>query len=658
MFDSFEFHIGKQIDWRQLQELLQEYGYTRVGAVGERGDYAIRGGVLDLFLPVFEAPLRIEFSDNVVETIRTFKPVSGETIEEHQAVILLPKGLEHLRQRRRSVEIGERVPIENFVDLHKGDAVVHVEHGIGIYKGTQKIKTAGGWDDHLVLQYAGGDKLFVPCEQMFLVQRYIGFEGKTPRLSKLGSRLWHLLKEKARKGALSVAQDLLTLQAKRALLEGYQFSADVEWQKGFEESFPYEETPDQLTAVAEVKKDMESPQPMDRLICGDVGYGKTEVAMRAAFKAIMDHKQVVILVPTTILAEQHYQTFSERIKEFPIRVEMLSRFRTPAAQAEIVDGLREGRVDIVIGTHRLLSGDIQFKELGLVIIDEEQRFGVKHKERLKRLRLQVDVLTLTATPIPRTLYLALMGARNMSVINTPPQNRIPVETYVGDWDKEVIQEAIERELGRRGQVFIVHNRIETIDSVAKKIKELVPRARMAVAHGRMSSRELEKIMIGFGRGELDILISTTIIESGIDIPNANTLIVDRADLFGLADLYQLRGRVGRFNRKAHAYFLISNVGATPFDGVYPERSRRAQGKHAPPLPANAAKRLGAIERYTALGSGFKIAMEDLQIRGAGNVLGTEQHGHITAVGFDLYCRLLRGTIEQLKGQQQKLEKAA
>jgi len=650
MFDSYELHIGKQIDWRQFQELLQEYGYTRVGAVGERGDYAIRGGVLDLFLPVFEAPLRIEFSDNVVETIRTFKPVSGETIEEHQAVILLPKGLEHLHQRRRSVdstslttlEIGERVPIENFIDLRRGDAVVHVEHGIGIYRGTQKIKTTGGWGDHLVLEYHGGDKLFVPCEQMFLVQRYIGFEGKTPRLSKLGSRLWQKLKEKAQKGALSVAHDLLTLQAKRTLLEGYQFSADVEWQKAFEESFPYEETPDQLIATAEVKKDMESPQPMDRLLCGDVGYGKTEVAMRAAFKAIMDHKQAAILVPTTILAEQHYQTFSERVKEFPIRVEMLSRFRTPAAQAEIAEGLREGRVDIVIGTHRLLSGDIQFKELGLVIIDEEQRFGVKHKERLKRLRLQVDVLTLTATPIPRTLYLALMGARNMSVINTPPQNRIPVETYVGDWDKEVIQEAIERELGRRGQVFIVHNRIETIDSVAKKIKELVPRARMAVAHGQMNSRELEKIMIRFSHGELDILISTTIIESGIDIPNANTLIVDRADLFGLADLYQLRGRVGRFNRKAYAYFLVSTVGA--YGHTH--------------LPANAAKRLGAIERYTALGSGFKIAMEDLQIRGAGNVLGTEQHGHITAVGFDLYCRLLRGAIEQLKTQQQKLEKAA
>lgn len=644
MFDSFEFHIGKQVDWRQLQELLREYGYTRVGAVGERGDYSIRGGVLDLFLPVFEAPLRIEFSDNVVETIRTFKPLSGETIEEHQAVILFPKGLEHVRHRRRSVEIGERVPIENFVDLRKGDAVVHLEHGIGIYRGTEKIKVTGGWSDHLVLEYHGRDKLFVPCEQMFLVQRYVGFEGKTPRLSKLGSRLWHLLKEKARKGALSVAQDLLTLQAKRSLLEGYQFSADVEWQKAFEESFPYEETPDQLIAIAEVKKDMESLQPMDRLLCGDVGYGKTEVAMRAAFKAIMDHKQVVILVPTTILAEQHYQTFSERIKEFPIRVEMLSRFQTPAAQTEIVDGLREGLVDIVIGTHRLLSGDIQFKELGLVIIDEEQRFGVKHKERLKRLRLQVDVLTLTATPIPRTLYLALMGVRNMSVINTPPQNRIPVETYVGDWDKEVIQEAIERELARQGQIFIVHNHIETIDFVAKKIKELIPRARMAVAHGQMSSRELEKIMIGFSRGKIDILISTTIIESGIDIPNANTLIVDRADLFGLADLYQLRGRVGRFNRKAHAYFLISSVGA----------ARRT----APTLAANAAKRLGAIERYTALGSGFKIAMEDLQIRGAGNVIGTEQHGHITAVGFDLYCRLLQGAIEQLKGQQQKLEKAA
>ena len=635
-FDSYELHIGKQVDWQELQQRLQEYGYSRFTSIAERGDYAIRGGILDLYLPAFEAPVRIEFHGDVVESIRTFNPTDGQTIEEHQTIILLPKGESRWRPRRSSWELGEQIPIENFVDLEIGNSVVHVEHGIGIYRGIEKIKVGHKKMAHWVIEYADGDKLFVPPDQVFLVQRYIGFEGRTPKLSKLGTKYWQRIKEKARAGAFSVAVDLINLQAKRVLSEGYAFSPDAEWQRVFEDSFPYQETKDQLTATSEVKRDMEVARSMDRLLCGDVGYGKTEVAMRAAFKAVMDHKQVALLVPTTILAEQHYQTFSERIKQFPICVEMLSRFKTETEQAQIIKGIREGIVDIVIGTHRLLSGDIQFKDLGLVIIDEEQRFGVRHKEKLKRLRLQVDVLTLTATPIPRTLYLALMGARDMSVINTPPQDRLPVETCVGDWDAKLIQRALERELNRRGQCYCIHNRIESIQNIGKKIQAMVPRAKVAIAHGQMSSRQLERIMLEFIHGKIDILVSTTIVESGIDIPNANTLIVDRADLFGLADLYQLRGRVGRFKRKAYAYFLIPK-------GMV--------------LAADAAKRLSAIERYTALGSGFKIAMEDLQIRGAGNVLGTQQHGHILAVGFDLYCRLLRSAIEQLKKHSQ-LQRAA
>jgi transcription-repair coupling factor (superfamily II helicase) len=467
----------------------------------------------------------------------------------------------------------------------------------------------------------------VPFSDLDKIQKYLGFEKRLPRLHKLGSKLWKAAKERAKKGVYKIAVELLELQAKRAALKGHAFGSDTEWQAGLEKSFPYKDTPDQAKAASEVKRDMESEKPMDRLLCGDVGYGKTEVAIRAAFKASCGNKQVAILVPTTILAEQHYNTFRSRMKDFPIRVEMLSRFRTEAEQTEIIKGLADGSVDIIIGTHRLLSGDMVFKDLGLLIIDEEQRFGVKHKEHLKKMRFSVDILTLTATPIPRTLYLALMGGRDISVINTPPSQRLPIETRVIHYDENVIRDAILREKRRGGQIFFVHNRIAGITKIAERIASLVPEASVVVAHGRMPEKYLEDTMVKFIDGKIDCLVSTTIIESGIDIPNANTIIINRADAFGLSELYQLRGRVGRFTRAAYAYLLV------PKDMVLSSESER---------------RLSAIRKFQELGSGFKLAMEDLQIRGAGNLLGTEQHGYINSVGFDMYCRLLKSAIDSFK----------
>ncbi|MFA6079462.1 MAG: DEAD/DEAH box helicase, partial [Candidatus Omnitrophota bacterium] len=459
------------------------------------------------------------------------------------------------------------------------------------------------------------------------IQKYIGAEKRPPKIYKLGSKLWRRVKEGVKSGVNKVALELLEVQVKRNAVKGFKFSSDTDWQKEFEKDFPYKETPDQTRSTIEVKKDMEALKPMDRLLCGDVGYGKTEVALRAAFKAVMDNKQVAMLVPTTILAEQHYNTFKSRMKKYPVSIEMLSRFRSDEEQKNAVKALADGTADIVIGTHRLLSGDIKFKDLGLVIIDEEQRFGVRHKEYLKKLRVTVDVLTLTATPIPRTLYLALMGGRDISTINTPPSERRPVNTEVVHFDDAIIKDAITKELARNGQIFFVSNRVQGIEKIAQHVMNLVPEARIAVAHGQMPEKALESTMMKFIKGEIDCLISTTIIESGIDIPNANTLIINRADAFGLADLYQLRGRVGRFTRDAFAYLLI------PKKFV---------------LTAESQRRLHAIKKFQDLGSGFKLAMEDLQLRGAGNLLGTEQHGYIHAVGFDLYCRLLKSAIDGYK----------
>ncbi|MBI4974894.1 MAG: transcription-repair coupling factor [Candidatus Omnitrophica bacterium] len=571
--------------------------------------------------------MRIELSQDKVEKIKSVDLLTYETIQEHNVAIILPiKGILKRRIRRRP-ESGEGSPIDNFVDIEFGDYVVHIDHGIGKYMGVEKVKVGAKYLDHFVIEYAGGDKLYVPYTDLNKIQKYLGFEKASPKLYKLGTRFWKRVKENAKRGIERIAVELLELEARRSQMEAFEYSKDTEWQRELEEAFPYKETPDQIQSTIDVKRDMESSKPMDRLLCGDVGYGKTEVALRVAFKAVMDNKQAAVLVPTTILAEQHYNTFKTRMQRFPVNIEMLSRFRTALEQKGILEGVANGAVDIIIGTHRLLSGDIKFKDLGLVIIDEEQRFGVRHKEYLKRLRYTVDVLTLTATPIPRTLYLALMGGRDISIINTPPLERLPVETRVTHYDESLIRDAILRERLRGGQTYFVHNRVDGIENVAKSIAKIVPEARIEVAHGQMAERILEHTMLKFIRGEIDCLVSTTIIESGIDIPNANTLIINRADTFGLADLYQLRGRVGRFTRAAYAYLLI------------PKRYV---------LSAESQKRLHAIKKFQELGSGFKLAMEDLQMRGAGNLLGVEQHGYINAVGFDLYCRLLKAAIETYK----------
>ncbi len=512
-------------------------------------------------------------------------------------------------------------------ELMPGDYVVHVEHGIGRFAGLTRMSVDSVEREYLVVEYAAGDKLYVPVEQAERVSRYVGGSGAEPALTRLGTQEWARTKQRVKESILNMARELLDLYARRQLAVGFAFSHDTLWQQELEASFPYVETPDQAEAVNAVKRDMEKPRPMDRLVCGDVGYGKTEVALRAAFKAVMDGKQVALLVPTTVLAQQHFNTFRERLQAFPVRVEMLSRFCTEKEQAEVIAGLASGAVDICIGTHRLLQKDVVFKDLGLVIIDEEQRFGVVHKEHFKRLRQEVDVLTLSATPIPRTLYMSLSGIRDMSIIETPPEERLPVKIHVGDYDERLVRAAILREITRSGQVFYVHNRIHDIYAVARKLEGLVPEARILVAHGRMPEDELERVMTDFVNHEADVLVTTTIIESGLDMPNVNTLIVDRAELLGLTQLYQLRGRIGRGFSHAYAYFFYGS------------------GKRLTP---EAWKRLKTIAEATELGAGFTVAMRDLEIRGAGNLLGTEQSGYVAAVGFDLYCRMLAEAVEELK----------
>ncbi len=531
------------------------------------------------------------------------------------------------RSMRRPKVMNNAERIKSYQELKVGDYVVHVNHGIGRYMGIETLSVGGVHKDYLHIKYAGNDKLYVPIEQIDLVQKYIGADEKEPKIYNLGGNEWNRVKSRVRSAVKDIAEDLIKLYAKRQALPGHAFSPDTEYQREFEALFPYEETPDQLRVVEEIKRDMEQPRPMDRLLCGDVGYGKTEVAIRAAFKAVMDHKQVAVLVPTTILAQQHYETFRGRFAGYPVNIEVLSRFRSRQEQAKVVQGLKNGTVDIVIGTHRLLSKDVQFHDLGLLIIDEEQRFGVSHKEKLKQLKSNVDVLTLTATPIPRTLHMSLLGVRDLSVIETPPENRFPVQTYVVEYSPSLVREAIERELARGGQVFFLYNRIQGIEKMAEEIANLVPDARIAVAHGQLPERQLEDTMFRFLQGEFDVLVSTTIIETGVDFPNVNTLIIYEADRMGLSQLYQLRGRVGRSSRIAYAYFTY-----------LPDKV----------LSEEAEKRLQAIREFTELGSGFKIAMRDLSIRGAGNLLGQEQHGFIASVGFDLYSQMLADAIKELK----------
>ncbi len=535
--------------------------------------------------------------------------------------------------KERRLVIGAE--LSSFRDLRKGDYVVHEDHGVGRFDGISTKTVSGVIRDYLDLAFKGGDMLYIPHDQIEKVSRYVGAGGGEPSLSKLGGRAWDQVKSRARKAVREMAGELLHLYAQRQTVTGYAYSEDGEWQRRFEMSFPYQETADQQRAIDAVKDDLEAPRPMDRLICGDVGYGKTEVALRGAFKAVMDGKQVMILVPTTILAQQHYGTFRERFDQFPVTVEMISRFRSPKDQKRIIKDFAEGRVDVLIGTHRLLSQDVKPKDLGLVILDEEQRFGVTQKELLRRLKLKVDVLTMSATPIPRTLQMSLAGVRDVSVIETPPRDRHPIQTYVGIYDEGMVKRAIEREIDRGGQVFYLHNRVETIDEAALRLRELLPNTRFGVAHGQMAEHELETVMTAFLRGDYDVLVTTTIIESGLDIPNANTLVVERADLLGLAQLYQLRGRIGRSNRVAHAFLFHPDEAA---------------------LTEEAMARLSTLADYTELGAGFKVAMRDLEIRGAGNLLGDEQSGHVAAVGFEMYLSMLNETVEALQGREPTEEK--
>ena len=760
---------GTTLDPLALAKSLTEHGYERIPTVTGRGQFAVRGGILDLFAWQAAKPLRLEFFDTELESIREFdldsqastrkllesdlllaepsaeasiadyrrktdliisfeaaieKPdvrivvgaaefnreedftlacfgsplgtfeagdfvleesrrenffrqlnqwqregwevamVFGNRGEQERFAELAGKDLERdlgLIPLRGELLAGFTVPISKLAvlssselfgryrtpggprrsllektraararatidEMEEGDLVVHYEYGIGRFKGIQQ----GDEGDELVLEYRDGALLGVPLEQAHLVGKYVGLGGKTPDLNKLGGAAWKTARKAAEKSIMDYAAQMLRVQAERQAETGFAHPPDSRWMWEFERSFHYTETTDQRRAIDETKLDLESSRPMDRLICGDVGFGKTEVAIRGAFKAITSGKQVVILVPTTVLAEQHWRTFRERMSDYPIRIDLLNRFRTAAEVRETLAGLADGSVDLVIGTHRLVSGDVKFKDLGLVVVDEEQRFGVAHKEKFKQLFRQVDVLTLSATPIPRTLYMALMGARDMSTIDTPPPNRVPVATTVCAYDERVIRDAIRREMKRGGQTFFLHNRVKTIDMMAAKIRELVPEAKVLIGHGQMDKDDLEVVMHAFVKGEADVLLATTIIETGIDIPNANTILIDRADRFGLADLYQLRGRVGRAGEKAYAILLLPRDMMTVGD---------------------ARKRINAIKEYTALGSGFKIAMKDLEIRGAGNLLGTKQSGHISQIGFELYCQLLRQSVDRLKGRK-------
>ncbi len=626
MFPSLKIYLGQKLNLYEFESRLVNLGYQHVDNINSPGEFVRKGANIVIYPSSYDLPVRMELDGNIVNSIRVLNPVTGDVLEEHRMVIILPTNLSNLKKARPLFV--ETSPVTNFVDIEEGDYVVHVEYGIGKFLGITTVNK----EDYFLIQYADNQKLYVPIKDAHLIQRYIGFAGRAPKLSRLDTKEWKRVKARARKGIESFARELLEIQAKRMVKKGIAFSPDNEWMIELENDFPYKETPDQIRAIQEVKRDMEAAHPMDRLICGDVGYGKTEVALRAAFKAIMDNKQVAILVPTTILAEQHFRRFQERLQKFPVRVEMLSRFKSEGEQKNIIKDLAEGKVDIIIGTHRLLSPDVKFKDLGLLIIDEEQRFGVAQKEQFKKMRETVDVLTLTATPIPRTLYMSLLGIKDMSVIATPPEDRLPVETYVMEYDDEIIRRAIIKELERKGQVFFVHNRIKGIERIGHKLRKLIPHANIAVAHGKMPERILEQIMIDFLDGKVDVLVSTSIIQSGIDIPNANTIIINRADMFGLADLYQLRGRVGRYNRKAYAYFLIP------------------RGK---PISEDAYRRLKTITKHSELGAGFKVAMQDLEIRGAGNILGPQQHGFIQTIGFDLYCRLLRQTIYELTTKERK-----
>ena len=573
------------------------------------------------------------FESRLVKIIQG-PPLNGFFWPAERLAVVAEEEIFERRSRRRGQKPVSGIFLSSFQDLHQGDFVVHVDHGIGVYKELAHLNVGGVENDFLLIAYQDGDKLYVPVDKLQKVQKYMGLEGQDPKVDKLGGKSWESAKKKARESAEKMAEELLELYAIRQVGQGYSFTPPDQYFQEFETTFAFEETPDQVKAIEDVLDDMTSKRPMDRLICGDVGYGKTEVALRAAFKAVMDGKQVAMLVPTTVLAEQHHESFRERFEGFPVNVAVLSRFKSAAQQKVILDGLKKGSVDIVIGTHRLLQKDVVFRDLGLLIVDEEHRFGVRHKERLKKLRVDVDVLTLTATPIPRTLHMALAGIRDLSTIETPPQDRHAIETYVTNYDEFTIREAIYREINRNGQVFFVHNHVQTIYQMTAKLASLVPEARIAVGHGQMRERDLEKVMLDFIHKKIDVLVCTTIIESGLDIPAANTIIINRADKFGLAQIYQLRGRVGRSSEQAYAYLII------PGETL---------------ITRDAQKRLRALLDFSELGAGFKIALNDLQIRGGGAILGSSQSGHIAAIGYELYLELLEKAIKSMKADGSQAE---
>ena len=623
LFDTLKIYLHREISQQSVIEKLFQLGYKRQQDTFQEGDFSLKGEVLEIFSVNFNFPVRIEWEYEVINKIYSFDKTLNKKIVDYDFLIVIP----YLKKVKRK-KYNEDFPLDAILKVKKGDYVVHIRYGIGKFLGIKKLKIKDKEDYYFGIEYANKDKLYVGREDAHLIQKYISFSLKPPKLSRLGSKEWLRTKEKVSKGIREFALQLLRMEAQRKLIGGFKFSPDTEWQKIFEEKFPYQETEDQIKAIQEVKKDMETTSCMDRIICGDVGYGKTEVAMRAAFKAVMDNKQVAFLVPTTILAYQHFTNLLKRVEDFPLKLEMLSRFRTPHQQREIIRRLREGKIDIVVGTHRLLSSDVCFKDLGLLIIDEEHKFGVEHKEKIKELKVGIDVLTLTATPIPRTLYMSLIGIKDISLIKTPPKERLATKTIICEFNPKVLGEAIIQEVKREGQVFFIHNRVQTLPKIEKILKNYLPsEIKIGVVHGRLPSSMMEKIMLDFIERRINCLLSTAIVESGIDIPWANTIIVNDAHTFGLADLHQLRGRVGRLNIRAYAYFVIPNKGA---------------------ISDEAKKRLKMIEKFSHLGSGFEIAMSDLELRGAGNLLGKEQHGFVWMVGFDLYCRLLKKEIEYLK----------
>ncbi len=631
MNEPVRLHVGDRISRDELLQKLTFVRYQETRQVEEPAEYSIRGATVDIYPISYRAPIRLQFQLDEIVSIRDYSLQEGKSLTEFNDVFLLPVTDVFLKKRERlKASLEEFEPVADLEDIRIGDYVVHIEYGVGKFLGTKSLKMGGELKRHLAIEYAEHEILYLPFDHHQLLERYLGLEGKKPKLTRLHSKEWVRIKERARLAVRGVARDMVALQAKRKVKPGFSFSPDNQWQLEFEKSFPFSETPDQRKATDEVKRDMESARPMDRLLCGDVGFGKTEVAVRAAFKTVLNGKQAAFLVPTTLLAEQHYLTLKRRMGDSAVQIELLSRYRTAKEQRNAISKVKEGKVDIIVGTHRLLSRDVGFKDLGLVVIDEEQRFGVHHKERLKLLRETVDVLTMTATPIPRTLYMSLMGVRDMSMLETPPSSRLPVVTEVLEFSDLRLQRAIQNEIDRNGQIYFVHNRVQSIDKICTHLRKLMPGVTFSVAHGQMEPAALEKVMADFIDGRTQCLISTNIIESGIDIPNVNTIIVNRADSFGLADLYQLRGRVGRYPtvRQAYAYFLV------PADWV---------------MTQDAEKRLAAIERFSELGSGLKIALEDLEIRGAGNLLGHQQSGFIYQVGFDLYCRMLREAVQEEKG---------